>query len=194
MVSPAVQRQVRLDSKQLRTLAHPLRARLLSALRAYGPATATALARRLGTNSGATSYHLRQLAEVGLVEEDRRGGRGGQRWWRSAHEMTTWTETDFDADPDDRAAADWSMGHHVRAMTRWVEDWLEARREWSTEWRQAADLSDLEFHLTPAQLRSLTGELHDVIERYRQESDPQAAGAERCAVLLQAFPAPELQL
>lgn len=172
-------------------LAHPLRARLLSALRGYGPATATELARKLGKNSGATSYHLRQLAEVGLVEEDRRGGTGGQRWWRSVHELTTWSESDFDADPDDRAAADWALGHHIRVMTRWVEDWLESRREWSTEWRQAADLSDLEFHLTAEQLSALKHELHEVIERYRRDSDPAAEGVERCAVLLQAFPAPE---
>ena len=188
------QRRVRLGSTQLRTLAHPLRSRLLSALRSNGPATATALAHRLGTNSGATSYHLRQLESAGLVEEDRHGGRGGQRWWRSAHDVTTWTETDFDADPDDRAAADWAMGHHVRLVTRWVEDWVEGRREWSPQWRDAADLSDLEFHLTPAQLGALSAELHEVIERHRRESDPAAAGAERCVLILQAFPAPELRL
>ena len=69
MVTPDP-RSVRPDSRQLRVLAHPLRSRLLGALRHGGPATATALAARLGTNSGATSYHLRQLAEAGLVEDD----------------------------------------------------------------------------------------------------------------------------
>ena len=52
---------VRLDASALRVLAHPLRSRLLSALRRGGPATATELAKTLGTNSGATSYHLRKL-------------------------------------------------------------------------------------------------------------------------------------
>ena len=185
-------RQVRLNSRQLRAVAHPLRARLLAALRGEEAATATELAQRLETNSGATSYHLRRLAEVGLVEEDRHGGRGGPRWWRSAHESTTWTESDFDSDPDDRAAADWALGHHVRVMNRWVEDWLAGWREWSKPWRDAAGLSDLEFHLTPAQLDALTGELHQVLERHRQGSDPTAAGAERCVIILQAFPAKEL--
>ncbi|MFP5253576.1 MAG: winged helix-turn-helix domain-containing protein [Actinomycetes bacterium] len=191
-MADGTRRQVRLNSQQLRTLAHPLRARLLAALRGEGPATATELAQRLETNSGATSYHLRQLAEVGLVEEDRRGGRGGPRWWRSAHESTTWTESDFDSDPDDRAAADWSLGHHVRVMNRWVEEWLAGRREWSKPWRDAAGMSDLEFHLTPDQLDALMGELHQVIERHRQASDPTAAEAERCVIILQAFPAKEL--
>ena len=85
-------------------LAHPLRMRLLGALRVNGPATATTLAELLGTNTGATSYHLRQLAEVGLVAEDPDRGTGRQRWWRAAHDVTNWEPTDFDDDPDARAA------------------------------------------------------------------------------------------
>ena len=50
------------DVAALRALGHPVRLRILGLLRADGPATATALAQRLGLNSGATSYHLRQLA------------------------------------------------------------------------------------------------------------------------------------
>jgi len=61
------QREVHLDARQIRVLAHPLRFRLLGRLRLDGPATATGLARALETNTGATSYHLRQLADVGLV-------------------------------------------------------------------------------------------------------------------------------
>jgi DNA-binding transcriptional ArsR family regulator len=60
---------LRLDPGALKILAHPLRSRLLTALRLHGPATATELATTLATNTGATSYHLRKLASVGLVEE-----------------------------------------------------------------------------------------------------------------------------
>ena len=60
---------IRLDARALKTLAHPLRSRLLSALRIGGPRTATDLAAELGTNSGATSYHLRKLESVGLVTD-----------------------------------------------------------------------------------------------------------------------------
>ena len=62
---------LRLDAQAITVLAHPLRSRLVSTLRIGGPATATALARALDTNSGATSYHLRRLAEVGLGEVER---------------------------------------------------------------------------------------------------------------------------
>ena len=69
---------IRLDSHSLRALAHPLRLRLVGALRLHGPATATMLARRLDTNSGQTSYHLRQLAEARRLarEADRLSARG----------------------------------------------------------------------------------------------------------------------
>ncbi|WP_197429671.1 ArsR/SmtB family transcription factor, partial [Auraticoccus cholistanensis] len=73
----------RLDASSLRVLAHPLRSRLLSALRTGGPATATDLASRLGTNTGATSYHLRKLESVGLVV-DTEEGEGRRRLWRAS--------------------------------------------------------------------------------------------------------------
>ncbi|HSO04905.1 MAG TPA: helix-turn-helix domain-containing protein, partial [Candidatus Limnocylindrales bacterium] len=57
------------DVEALRVLSHPLRARILGALRLEGEATASQLGRRLDESSGATSYHLRQLARFGLVEE-----------------------------------------------------------------------------------------------------------------------------
>lgn len=187
-------RRVELESGQLRVLAHPLRSRLLSSLRAHGPATATMLAQRLNTNSGATSYHLRQLADVGLIEEAPGHGGGRQRWWRSAHEMTSWTESRFEDDPDDRAASDWLLGHHVRLMTRWVEDWVEARREWPVAWRDAADSSDYEFHLTAEQLKALNDELHEVVQRYQRAADLDRPDAQRCTVILHSFPMPEPRL
>ncbi|HWH01466.1 MAG TPA: helix-turn-helix domain-containing protein, partial [Pilimelia sp.] len=82
--SPALP-HARLTGAQLRVLAHPLRSRLLGSLRVHGPQTATALAARLRTNTGAASYHLRQLAGAGLVAEETGRGRGRERWWRAAH-------------------------------------------------------------------------------------------------------------
>src|SRR5665811_582446 len=71
---------VHLDRAALAVLAHPLRSRLLAELRVSGPATATTLAAVLHTNTGATSYHLRRLAEADLVV-DSGHGRGRQRLW-----------------------------------------------------------------------------------------------------------------
>ncbi len=59
--------------------AHPLRAQLVRVL-SSGPGTATSLAAELNVSTGATSYHLRQLARHGLVAEVATPGR--ERWWR----------------------------------------------------------------------------------------------------------------
>lgn len=192
MVDPSDDvRVLRPSSVQLRALAHPLRSRLLGALRFHGPATSTALAARLGTNSGATSYHLRQLARVGLVEDDQERSSGRDRWWRSAHDITMWRSDEFDADADDRAAEDWLLRHHARVMSGWLDDWLSARHEWSTEWRAAADQSDYHLDLTPDALGVLMDELHAVMRAHRDSADPGRPGAERVTVLLQSFPSPE---
>ena len=179
------------DVAQLRTLAHPLRARLLGALRFHGPATATQLAARLGTNSGATSYHLRQLADVGLVEDDAERSTGRERVWRSVHDSTSWRSTDFDEDPDARAADDWIARHQANSTARWLDDWLESRHEWPVEWRQAADQSDYHFTMTAERLGRMLAEVHAVLQRYRDDQDLIAPASERVTVLLQAFPSPE---
>jgi len=194
MSSAAPSRRVHLDSGQLRVLAHPLRSRLLSALRAFGPATATELAQRLQTNSGATSYHLRQLADVGLIEEQPEEAGGRRRCWRAAHDVTSYRESSFEGDADDRAAVDWLTGHHIRLVQQWTEDWLESRREWSIEWRDAADQSDYEFAMTPQGLAALNRDLYAVVERHRAQADPAEPGAEKCVIVLQSFPMPTPRL
>src|SRR5690348_3900061 len=100
-------KQVDLDARQVRVLAHPLRARLLGRLRLDGPATATKLAEALATNTGATSYHLRQLAQAGLVLEDPDAGHGRERWWRAAHDVSSWRRGAYTGDDNARAVVDW---------------------------------------------------------------------------------------
>ena len=188
---PADRRILHPDARQLRVLAHPLRSRLLGALRFHGPATATQLAARLGTNSGATSYHLRQLADAGLVEDDPSLSTGRDRAWRSVHDSTSWRSTEYDHDPDAKAADEWIARHLAGRSAQWLDDWLEARHEWSAEWRDAADQSDYHLTVTAERLRALMADLHEVLGRYLDDEDPSAPAAERVTVLLQAFPSPE---
>lgn len=178
-----------LDSAQVRCLAHPLRSRLLAALRLDGPATSAGLAGRLGTNTGATSYHLRQLAAVGLIEEDPSLGSGRERFWRAAHDVTIWSPAAFDDEPDDRAAAEWLSGHHLRVTNRWREDWLESRTAWPRAWREAASSSDMRVRLTPAETRRMVAELESVIERWAAlDRDERVDEAADVLVLLDVFP------
>ena len=103
------------DPTALKALAHPVRLRMLSLLRLDGPATASGLAARLGLNSGATSYHLRQLALHGFIEQDSERGNQRERWWRSRHEMTTFLTDTVEGDTLEaglafqQAALNWHM-------------------------------------------------------------------------------------
>ncbi len=71
------------DLAALKALAHPRRQQMLDRLHRDGPATSATLARSLDLNTGATSYHLRELARHGFVEEVPDRAHGRERWWRA---------------------------------------------------------------------------------------------------------------
>ena len=175
-----------LDSRQIRVLAHPLRARLLGRLRLDGPATATRLADVLGTNTGATSYHLRQLADAGLVLEEQGAGRGRERWWRAAHDVSSWRRETFAGDPDATAASDWLTNFQVSSFTDHMAAWQRAMPAEPAEWRAAAEFSDYFMPLTAAQLGELVKELDAVIERHRPATP--APDARQVRLYLAAIP------
>jgi len=184
----------RLDGPSLKALAHPLRMRLLAALRNDGPATATTLGRRLGENSGATSYHLRVLADHGFVTEDRERGNGRDRWWRAAHDMTSWRSSDFLDDPETRAADEWLLGTMARKAADSIDAYIARRSGNDPAWIAASDASDYALHMTPERLRALTEEVHAVINRHKAAADAaDDPEAERVFLLLWAFPEPEPQ-
>lgn len=175
-----------LDARALKVLAHPLRSRLLTALRMGGPATATTLAQTLETNTGATSYHLRKLASVGLVEEAE-GGRGRERWWRAATAMHSWTERDVAGDPDGQAATDWLRRHYHHLFMERYQAWLHVQASWPLEWRDAAGASDYALRVSPARLLALEVEFQELLERYR-DTQSDDLDAEIVQVYLYAFP------
>jgi DNA-binding transcriptional ArsR family regulator len=195
-------RTKRLDPQSVRALAHPLRVRLLGSLRFDGPGTASTLAERLGESSGATSYHLRVLAEHGFIEEDSSRGRGRERWWRSAHEATSWRPEQFRDDPDALAAEQWLSGFVARQGMEWLDDWLNRRPTADPTWVAASGANDYRLVMTPRELRALTDELHEVIRRHDEAAEDAGSAArqgEREAgeppearpvqLLLYAFPA-----
>src|SRR5687768_1635211 len=57
------------DPIVLRAIAHPVRNRILGELSAQGPLRAADLSQELGIPANQASFHLRQLAKYGLVEE-----------------------------------------------------------------------------------------------------------------------------
>ena len=182
---------LRLDPAALRVLAHPLRSRLLTALRSGGPATATSLARTLGTNTGATSYHLRRLAGVGLITETDEG-KGRERWWRASTDAHDWTERDIVGDPAAEAASDWLKRHYLRGFVDRYEHWLDTADREPIDWRVAAESGDTALHGTPADIADFHRELLELFDRYRRRS-PHSPDARRVAFYYHAFPMAEIE-
>ena len=177
-----------LDGRALRVLAHPLRARLLSELRINGAATATQLAGRLSTNTGATSYHLRKLAEVDLVVETGEGT-GKQRFWMPAQESHSWSDTEHEDDPDAAAAAQWLQRHYASHFAELHARWEDERPHWPAVWRDAARTSDGLATATAEELEELMAELEEVIVRHKENlGDEPRPGARRVSIQLYAMP------
>lgn len=177
---------LRLDAAALKTLAHPLRSRLLLALRVGGPATATDLAATLGTNSGATSYHLRRLEAVGLVA-DTGDGEGKRRLWRAATESHQWEPSDFAGDDDAESALGWLQRDYSRHLGERYERWLDVESAWPVDWRDAMGMDDSWVVATPDQARALRQELDDVVARYRRVGQGNPS-ARRVAVYAVMYP------
>jgi predicted transcriptional regulator len=151
------------DPRALRALAHPIRLSLVGLLRVEGPLTATRAADLLGESSASTSFHLRQLAKYGLVEEAG-GGKGRERPWRATAMFTNLPEV---AENPDLAVATDLLSSVI--AERYFEDvmrWLEARQAEPEEWQRAAQFGDTYLYVTPAELAALGEQTQQMVDQY----------------------------
>ena len=72
------------DPRAMRAVAHPVRIALLEVLGTEGPLTATQAGELIGESPTTCSFHLRQLAKYGFIEEVA-GVAGRKRPWRLVH-------------------------------------------------------------------------------------------------------------
>ncbi|MCU7821589.1 winged helix-turn-helix domain-containing protein [Kitasatospora sp. DSM 101779] len=171
-VPPTVQLS---DPRALKAYAHPTRMALVGLLRREGPLTATRAAELVGESVASCSFHLRQLAKYGLVEEAG-GGRGREKPWRATALFTSW----------DTAAADPAAAEAVGALQRTVVEryaalavrWLEVQPDEPPAWRSAAGIGDTLLHLTAEELTELGARIDELTRPYL---DRLGAGAERPA-------------
>ena len=121
MAEPEHQPEHLSDPRVLRALAHPVRGRILDEIEATGPVRAADIARELGIPANQASFHLRQLAKYGLVEEAPEEARDKRdRVWRSALPSGyTVSLSQLEQAPGGRAAVEvfrqnkQAWGHHV---------------------------------------------------------------------------------
>ncbi|WP_407911575.1 helix-turn-helix domain-containing protein [Kitasatospora sp. NE20-6] len=191
-----------LDARSLRGLAHPLRMRLLAALREHGPATATKLAARLGESSASVSYHLRQLGVHGFIAEDPDRGTRRERWWRAehrGHRFDSLEEFTEHPDPEVRGAMGVFLNEVAAVHARELSGWLAGTGDWPEEWRRSWDMSDFTVRLTPELARELAGRAHELVQSFRDrtasdndaDADADEAQAVPVRIHLHAFPLPK---
>ncbi|MEU4191221.1 helix-turn-helix domain-containing protein [Kribbella sp. NPDC026611] len=185
-VEPA--KTVRLDQHLVRALAHPMRLRIVGLLRVYGPQTATTLAERLGVNTGATSYHLRQLAESGLVQEDNTRGNARDRWWKAAHQGTEYDAAEL-LDQEPELALGFLNGIG-QTYAENIFSYINSMQTLPPDWKEASVLSDYLLHLRADQLDAMMREIFAVLDKYKTDdlTAPLPEGAEQVTVQIQAFP------
>ena len=154
----------------MRALSHPVRLALLEVLTLEGePLTATEAGERIGESPTTCSFHLRQLAKYGFVEEAG-GGRGRARPWRIK-------ELGFSIDsetlsPAGHAAAETLLG---AALTRQLERHTaarRARRSYPDQWRPVVSQNETVWWLTPEEAAAIQEELTSLMQRHRRRHDP----------------------
>ncbi|HEY9373407.1 helix-turn-helix domain-containing protein [Streptomyces sp.] len=182
------------DLGTLKAIAHPLRMRLYRALFVARTATASQLAEQLDEAVSLVSYHLRKLAEHGLIEEaEAQSADGRERWWQPSSYGLSIRDEDVRGNPEMAAASD-AVGRTINEQrTELQRRFMDERLTWSDEWRSAAISSEWLPRLTAAELNALGEELDALLRKYDQKARAavdagDTEGREKVAVHLNGFP------
>jgi DNA-binding transcriptional ArsR family regulator len=175
---------------ELKAVTHPLRVRMLGALREHGPATATELARRFATDTGSTSYHLRTLARYGFVEQAPEQRDSRERRWRAVHATTSWDTGALSQTEEGRAVVGLMRRRQLDWLRRAVEEYEAVEDALPASWRAAAGMSDAIVRLSPAGVARLEERIEAVLDEVVAE-DAGSDDARSCAVFYGAVPRPE---
>ncbi len=187
---PVTQRTEIRDPRVMRALAHPARLAILESMYAGHSGTATEFAQVCGLSPSATSYHLRALAKVGLVEEAPGRGDGRERVWRTALTAGIAVNTGPKAPPDAQRAERELVDVLLAYQEARARAWLGRSADESAQWYEAATIRETLLLVTAAELTALNEELTTRLRRYsvhnRQGQAP--PDARTVAVTYRAFP------
>ena len=178
------------DAQTMRALSHPVRIALLEVLGVEGPMTATEVGEHIGESPTTCSFHLRQLAKYGWVEEAG-GGKGRARPWRMTSIGFSLSSAHDDPETDIAASTLTSL-FYERQIARY-RTWQETKATYPRKWRKAATTSEYVFYLTAEETDELTEELHQLLQAKLLDgrfTDPskRPPGAVPVELLLFAYP------
>jgi predicted ArsR family transcriptional regulator len=170
------------DPLAIRALAHPLRLDLIEALGTLGPSTAAGCGRHLGVSQASCSFHLRQLAKYGFVEEAPPGPDRRERVWRLTDIEQSWASGPV-TDQLDRVFAQ-------READRML-GWTTRRAAEPAQWQDAAFLGGATLPVTAAELLEIRTRLRAVLDPYvarMTEDAPRPEGARFVRLLVAGTP------
>jgi DNA-binding transcriptional ArsR family regulator len=180
------------DPRVMRALSHPARIEIVEYLNDSGASvTATECASMVGLSPSATSYHLRELAKYGLVEQAPSRGDGRERRWRS---VAAGLRIDPDmAEPAANAAARALVELYLHRDLERARDWFSRMEREPEEWKQVGTLRGSRLLITPGELTELIEKITELLDPYqiRERQDSAPEGARRVAFNVAAFPEAE---
>ncbi|GED87573.1 ArsR/SmtB family transcription factor [Streptomyces sp. NPDC088353] len=182
------------DLGTLKALAHPLRMKLYRLLFVAEAATASHLAEQVDEAVSLVSYHLRKLAEHGLIEAaEPRSGDARERWWQPASDGVSIRDEDFRDAPEKVTAHLAASRLFLEQRVEMYRTYLDERLHWGREWNDAAFDSESLLRLTAAELAELKKDVHDLLTKYDEQGRAREAagdteGREHVALHTYAFP------
>ncbi|MBF8189151.1 helix-turn-helix domain-containing protein, partial [Nonomuraea sp. K274] len=159
------------DPAAMRAFAHPVRLALHESLLRAGTLTAADAAREVGVSQALASYHLRQLAKYGFVEQaeakDER-----ERPWKVTESTQEWDE----GTRPDQVAARGLLEQVIveRALARLVE-WRQRRADEPAAWKGAGGVSNTYLYATPEEFAQLTESVEALLKPLRARVDDPSA-------------------
>ena len=175
------------DLGSLKLLAHPMRYRVMDRLR-QGPATSTTLARALGLNTGVTSYHLRQMAEHGFIEEVPELSRGRERWWRARPLDLRFPRRSEQSEEMRPVMDEMHRLDFAAELEQFARFQLE--REELGPWADALLFSRGSIRVDLAELEEFFEEYLSLLKRYQRPDEETPPHARTVLARLLAFPVP----
>jgi DNA-binding transcriptional ArsR family regulator len=179
------------DPTVLRAIAHPVRNRVLAELFAGGPLRAADVAALIDVPANQASFHLRQLAKYGLVEEAPELARDGRdRVWRLTDADGVRLHVDeMEMTPEGKAALSVWRRQSSAAAHELIE------RAYAPASGRPKDthvsISENSLHLTKKEAQQVTEELGEVVGRWRDKTAGKLTEGRRTYLLfeiLQPYP------
>jgi DNA-binding transcriptional ArsR family regulator len=190
------------DPTAIRALAHPLRLDLLDLLVGIGPATAARCGRILGVPQANCSFHLRQLAKYGFVEDAGPGDDKRERQWRVPDPRLSF-RSGQDAGPDEQQPGQVMAEQqlHQVLVERALQQILDYGRRQpgeQSEWRDKGGLVSGVALLTAAEAAEVKAQWKALLEPYFARAVAGGlrlqAGQRHVRYFMAAAPLPDLDL